>query len=225
MKNLFENWNRFINEIHIGGEYIPPGALRSIQDSGYPESEFEPNQEMPNSSYAMNNGNFVVKDDKGVIMVSYAKDTDRETSQTLLSALKNAGYREVSARVHDHPDVYAQQLKSMGISQGEKISMDDYQDVVLKARGSGISTMDDRNFSPGGPNDPNKFQQHQQGSPQYEEDVKILQRSVPAQRGGGVTADPNPRQEPAKLLYLGSTGDDIYAKMTDSSAYYKIPKQ
>jgi len=223
MKTLFENWSKFVNEVHIGGEYIPPGALKSIQDSGYPESEFEPNQEMPNSSYAMNNGNFVVKDDKGVIMVSYAKDTDREASQTLLSALKNAGYREVSARVHDHPDVYAQQLKSMGISQGEKISIDDYEDVFMRARGSGINSHQD--FSPGGPNDPNKFQQHQQGSPQYEEDVQILQRSVPAQRGGGVTADPNPRQEPAKLLYLGSTGSDIYAKMTDSSAYYKIPKK
>ena len=47
--------------------------LIPIEKSGYPESTFEPNQEMPNSSYAMNNGNYVIRDSGGAINVIYAQ--------------------------------------------------------------------------------------------------------------------------------------------------------
>ena len=208
MKKLFENWNKYVNEVHIGGQYIAPQVLKTIEDSGYPENEFEPNQEMPNSSYAMNNGNFVIRDDKGVIMVSYAQDSDRGESQHLLKTLKDTGYREVSARVHDHPDVYAQQLKASGIMKPEEISKEEYQDIRDRAR-----------------MDRNGFEQNLPGTPEAEADKEILKRSLIVARGVEMTDDPDPRQEPAKLYYLGSAPDTVYAKMTDSSAYYKMSKQ
>ena len=199
MKTLFENWNRFINERRELISIIP--YLRPIEKSGYPESTFKPNQEMLNSSYAMNNGNYVIRDSGGAINVIYAQDISDQDNRHVLSTLKDAGYRRVDSMVHDHPDVYKQQLKGAGMTMGVEIERDEYK----RAEGG--------NFNYSTP-----------GDPQYEADIEILKRSPQAAKAG-ITQDPNPRQQPPKLLHLGSDEEFVYAKMSDGPPYIKVPKQ
>jgi hypothetical protein len=199
MKHLFENWNNFINE---NRELISIGPLlKSIEDSGYPESEFASNQEMPNGSYAMNNGNYVIRDSEGTFSVIYAQDISDQDNRAVLSTLKDAGYQRVDSMVHDHPDVYKQQLKASGMAQAITIDRDEYKSAE---RGN--------------------FTYSRPGEPEYEADIEILKRTPQATRAG-ITQDPNPRQQPPKLLHLGSDEEFVYAKMSDGPPYVKVPKQ
>jgi len=175
--------------------------LRPIEKSGYPESTFKPNQEMPDSSYAMNNGNYVIRDSNGAISVIYAQDISDQDNREVLSTLKNAGYQRVDSMVHDHPDVYKQKLKGAGVAMGVEISRDEYKRAETG------------NFNYSTP-----------GEPQYEADIEILKRSPQAAKVG-ITQDPNPRQQPPKLLHLGSDEEFVYAKMSDGPPYIKVPKQ